>query len=510
METQRKTAIFRKAAAAAGMAAAILVGSMFPEADKMQEAPAAPPVNNNQVAAYSSRVAYFDRMTSRKAGLDEYQMPVAVTSLRTEDPVSADVTEQKTETVQAAAPASTVPTAESFSVSVPKDTVTAADVRPEKLGLTNTRSTSYEFYTVNDIRTGKKVTLNAHELVCRMVYSEIGASWSEEAIKAQAVAAYTNLRFNDAIGAIPTVGMISSYPAKIEKCVSAVEGQCVFYNGSIINAVYFASAAGYTADCYNVIGISYPYLKPVVSAYDSQDPNYGVVTRFSAAQIKSKLEAKLGFKLSNDLKNWFSIGAVHGGKYVKTLVIDGGKARMSGEAARWLFGLKSSAFEITYSNGVFSFKTYGYGHGIGMPQWGAKLYADNGYTYDQILRHYYLNTEVKVSQPSVKAMKRGNMSTAELEKEIKASSVAQADKYGSNPANDIVVDQQAIKDAEKAAADKEAAEKAAAEKAAAEKAAQENEKKSEQTEQPADGDNADGNADQSADADTADNNTQGE
>lgn len=510
METQSKTAIFRKAAAAAGMAAAVLVGTLFPEADKMKETPAAAP-KNSSAAVYSSRVAYFDRMTSRKAGLDEYQMPVAVTSLKTEAvTASAETTVQTSATVTTASDSATVPTADSFSVTVPKDTVTAADVRPAKLGLTYTRNTRYEFFTVNDIRTGKKVTLNAHELVCRMVYSEIGASWGEEAIKAQAVAAYTNLRFNDAIGAIPTVGMIANYPDKIEKCVSAVEGQCVLYNGSIINAVYFASGAGYTADCYNVCGISYPYLKPVVSAYDSEDPNYGIVTRFSAAQIKSKLEAKLGFKLSGDLKNWFSIGAVHGGKYVKTLVIDGGKARMSGEAARWLFGLKSSAFEITYANGVFSFKTYGYGHGVGMPQWGAKLYADHGYTYDQILRHYYLNTEVKVSEPSIKAMKRGNMSTAELEKEIKASSVAQADKYGSNPANDIVVDQQAVKDAEKTAADKAAAEKAA-EKAAADKAA-ENDTDTEKDEQPSGNvsDDKDTNADQSAENQAADNNTQGE
>lgn len=262
--------------------------------------------------------------------------------------------------------------------------------------------------------------------------------------------------------------MISNYPAKIEKCVSAVEGQCVTYKGSIINAMYFASGAGYTADCYNVFGVSYPYLKPVVSKYDSKDPNYGTVTRLTAAQVKSKLESKLGFKLSDDVKNWFSVSAVHGGKYVKTLVIDGGKAKMSGEAARWLFGLKSSAFEITYSDGMFSFKTYGYGHGVGMPQWGAKLYADKGYTYDQILRHYYVNTKVTVSEPSLKALKRGNMSTAELEKEIKESTVAGADKFsGSDPAQDIVVDQQVIEkaEAEKAAEDKAANDKQAEDKA---------------------------------------------
>ena len=103
------------------------------------------------------------------------------------------------------------------------------------------------------------------------------------------------------------------------------------------------------------------------------------------------------------------------------------------------------------------------------------------------------------------------MSTAELEKEIKASSVAQADKYGSNPANDIVVDQQAVKDAEKAAADKAAAEKAAAEKAAADKAA-ENDTDTEKDEQPSGNvsDDKDTNADQSAENQAADNNTQGE
>lgn len=507
METQSKTAFFRKAAAVAGMSAAVMVGSLFPDAGSAKGMNTEYPAGS-RMTAIQDQVQFVEY---RKAGLDEYQIPVAVTSVKPAEPDKASAgNKTEPEKQSDTAVVSALPITESFSVAFPVDAVKALDVTPARLAYTNTRSTVNEYYTVNDIRTGRKVTLNAHELVCRMVYSEIGASWNEEAIKAQAVAAYTNLRFNDALGKIPTVGMISSYPAKIENCVRAVEGQCVYYNGGIANAAYFASAAGYTADCYNVTGISYPYLKPVVSAYDSEDPNYGVVTRFTAAQVKAKLEAKLGFALSGDLKNWFRITEVHGGKYVKTLVIDGGKAKMSGEAARWLFGLKSAAFEITYSNGMFSFKTYGYGHGVGMPQWGAKLYGDHGYTYDQILRHYYVGTEVKVSEPSVKALRRGNMSAAELENEIAASKVALADKYGSDPANDIVVDQQAIKDAEKAEAEKAAAEKAAAEKAAAEKAAGEAAEKN-NTEQPSEDNKSEKDSEEQQPADeAADTNIQGE
>lgn len=99
--------------------------------------------------------------------------------------------------------------ASEFTVKMPEDKGEYYDIKNDPANFTDTRSVADEYYTVNDIISGNIVTLNGHELLCQIVNSEIGGEWGEEAIKAQAVAAYTWVRFNDSIGAIPTVGLKS-------------------------------------------------------------------------------------------------------------------------------------------------------------------------------------------------------------------------------------------------------------------------------------------------------------
>jgi stage II sporulation protein D len=87
-------------------------------------------------------------------------------------------------------------------------------------------------------------------------------------------------------------------------------------------------------------------------------------------------------------------------------VIDG-QTTVTARVMENLFGLKSQAFTINYSDGEFVFYSFGWGHGVGMSQWGACGYAKHGYTYDQILRHYYLNTSIELSSENSKAVQRG-------------------------------------------------------------------------------------------------------
>ncbi len=205
------------------------------------------------------------------------------------------------------------------------DTTTIYDPHPDALNFTDTRSVKDEYYTVDDIISGNQVTLNAHELLCQAVYSEIGSDWDENAIKAQVVAAYSYLRFNDSIDRVPTVGLKQNYPEKIEKCVSAVEGQAVYYDGEIINAVYSASTAGYSIESERIWEVYYPYLRAVVSEYDNEDPNYGLEYKFTEDEVRSILQEKLGLTLSDNVKNWFSMEDVYSGKYIGYVNIDGQK-----------------------------------------------------------------------------------------------------------------------------------------------------------------------------------------
>ena len=295
-----------------------------------------------------------------------------------------------------------------------------------------TRDISREFYTVRDITTGKLVTMNAFELVCGIVYNEVGDGWGAEAIKAQAVAAYSCLRYSESIGMVETVGIKKNYTPTIQSCVRAVQGQVMFYGGGIANTLYSASTAGYSIPSGDVIVSKYPYLTCVKSAYDEQDPNWGRKVTVSKADVKQKLESKFGIKLSDDVKNWFKITDCRYGKYIFGISIDS-KANATGKAIAALFGLRSNAFDISFKDDVFTFTSYGWGHGVGMSQWGACMYARHGYTYDQILTHYYVGTQLGLSGVSQKAVERGKKSAEELEKEAASATQTTADGESSPP-----------------------------------------------------------------------------
>ena len=263
-------------------------------------------------------------------------------------------------------------------------------------GTYKTRDISKETYKIKDASTGKKIKSNGFDIVCQIVNGEVGPAWSDEAIKAQAVAAYTVLRYAKENGITLTLGAKSGYDSRIERLVKSVEGLVCTYNGEVINAVFTASTAGCTADSANVWGGSLPYLKSVDSRYDADyDPNYGVVKTLSKSKVKSMLE-KEGIKLSNNPGRWIKVLSNYNGKYVGNVSVDG-KKTLTGARIRSIMGLKSAAFTVKYAGGKFTFTTYGYGHGVGMSQWGAHFYASKGgYKFDQILKHYYKGIKISL------------------------------------------------------------------------------------------------------------------
>lgn len=321
----------------------------------------------------------------KKARLDDYTMLLKVDKNKSEAEKAADSV---------------------YSEVYELDTTKIYDPQLEPLRFTETRSVKKEYFTVNDIISGSTVTMNAHELICQMVYNEIGGDWDADAIKAQAVAAYSYLRYTDSIDMTPEVGLRENYPSRIEKCVSAVEGQAVFYDGKIIFAVYSASSAGFSVESERIWDIYYPYLRAVVSEYDCEDPYYGLKYVFSKAQCKSIFESALGITMSDDADKWFVMDDIYSGRYVGYITIDGQKT-ITARQMQDILNLKNQAFTVNIDKDNVVFRTFGWGHGVGMSQWGAHYYAEHGYTYDQILRHYYLNTTVALSKESSKAVQRG-------------------------------------------------------------------------------------------------------
>lgn len=260
-----------------------------------------------------------------------------------------------------------------------------------------------------------EMTLN--EYLLGVIAAEVNATYHEEAIKAQIVAANTVLSYvkahkNETLGNADITDSSTThqgfltreqqiekwgdnyevYTQKIQKCIDAVEGQTLQYNGECINAVFHAMSNGQTENAVNVWGGNYPYLKSVPSVGDTLSPAFISTAEFSADEFKAILKnSEISF---NDTpEKWVEKITNTETGMVKTVTICG--KEFKGTEIRSLFSLKSSTFSVEYKDGKFIFTVKGYGHGVGMSQYGANHLANQGYTYEEILKHYYTGAEIK-------------------------------------------------------------------------------------------------------------------
>ncbi len=262
---------------------------------------------------------------------------------------------------------------------------------------------------------GVSYSLPVKEALKHVVSNEVNDAMHYEAIKAQVVATHTYIKYYNDQKSIPSVGYKSSYKkgGKIDKAVEEVYNIIMTYNGKAIYSPYHASAGGRTQSSKEVWGGARAYLVSVESKYDYLADYYDLSSgKYTTSKIKSnwlaykvvsedtvisKMKSKYGITPSGDPSTWFKITSYSSGGYVATVNICG--KSIGGNTARSLFGLRSANFTVTYKNGSFTFETKGYGHGVGLSQWGAHFYADKDkWNYQQILTHYYKGIKIaKVS-----------------------------------------------------------------------------------------------------------------
>lgn len=274
----------------------------------------------------------------------------------------------------------------------------------EKISSTN--------FLVYDKETDKVTEMTANDYIFCVVAAEMPALYNEEALKAQAVAAYTfalsrkkanvgkgydittdhttDQSFKTKEQALADWGEKGEeYSAKIENAIKAVEGFALTYGGEIITAAYHAVSAGKTQDSADVWGKERPYLKSVLSEGDKLNKNYISKVAFTEAELLEKLSVLL----ENQSAITFENSEKTTGGYIKTISVCG--KNLKGSQIREALDLKSTCFEIEKTDGVYNFTVYGYGHGVGMSQAGADYMAKQGASYEEILKHYYTDCKIE-------------------------------------------------------------------------------------------------------------------
>lgn len=252
-----------------------------------------------------------------------------------------------------------------------------------------------------------------------VVAAEMPASFEEEALKAQAVAARTfSLRKAAATtGNHPDADVCTDYACcqawisrtqaeanwgdnavananKITAAIAETGDQVILYDNQLIDAVFHSSSGDATQDAVEVWGGSVPYLQSVTSPEGDEVPNYHSQVAFTAQEFKDTfLAARPEAVLEGDPSGWIGepvysdSGSVHG------IVIGG--VEVSGAQARSIFGLRSACFSVEVSGDTITFSVTGFGHGVGMSQYGANTMAQAGSTYLEILQHYYTGVTVE-------------------------------------------------------------------------------------------------------------------
>ena len=191
-------------------------------------------------------------------------------------------------------------------------------------------------------------------------------------------------------------GDADAYTAKIAAAVADTDGQVLTYEGGPIQAVFFSSASGATEDAAAVWGKSLPYLVSVDSPEGEEVPNYRSTVTLSADQVKALAEgAGLACDLSGEPSGWLTDVVRSASGRVASLKLGG--AELSGGAARSLFSLRSTAFDVSEADGTFTFSVTGYGHGVGLSQYGANALAKQGKGWREILAHYYTGAELQAA-----------------------------------------------------------------------------------------------------------------
>lgn len=260
-------------------------------------------------------------------------------------------------------------------------------------------------WLVTVLQEGQPTEMTMEAYLCRVLPAEMPPSFEPEALKAQAVAARTytcqaQLSAQKHEGALCTdsrccqaystdaqlESLSQEEREKIQQAVTDTDGLILTYQGAPIEATFFSSSGGRTEDAAAVWGRDYPYLRSVESPGEEESP----YKESSVFYYKEELEELLDISLGEDWGQWAGEISYTSGGGVDRLIL--GDRSFSGTYLRKMLGLNSTAFTAEPEHDGICFTTSGYGHRVGMSQYGANAMAEDGADFKEILSHYYGGT----------------------------------------------------------------------------------------------------------------------
>lgn len=263
---------------------------------------------------------------------------------------------------------------------------------------------------------GTVTELDMGEYLWGVVAAEMPAAFEPEALKAQAVAARTYTLWKSLhTGSHAEADVCtdfaccqawisrdeaaanwgenaSAYAARIAGAVTATDGMVLCWEGQPIQAVFHSSSSGSTEDAVAVWGSTVPYLVGVDTPEGDEVPNYHTTVVLTDHQVAQALSG-YGCDLTGDPSVWFQSFTYTAGGGVASAQVGG--VPVSGSALRSALGLRSASFTVDYAAGSFTFSVTGYGHGVGMSQYGANAMAKEGKTWRDIVAWYYTGVTVE-------------------------------------------------------------------------------------------------------------------
>lgn len=261
------------------------------------------------------------------------------------------------------------------------------------------------------LKSGNLTVINlttTDEYLRGVVPNEMPTSWNAEALKVQTIAARTfalkNRKRHAAEGYdlcstthCQMYGDLTTAVERSDKAIAATFGEVLVFNDVLINAPFHSDSGGRTENASEVWGTHFPYL---VSVDEFDNKTYPWNKKIPVAEFTSALGKDIG-ELQSIKLSALEIGKGAADRSpsgrVKFLIVVGnkGEAKITGADMRSKFKLRSTLFDVKLLDGEIEISGYGFGHGVGMSQYGTMDYADNGYNYVDILLHYYTGTNIK-------------------------------------------------------------------------------------------------------------------